>query len=123
MKISELKTDEAISVLCEITPYVMDIAEDSELLSELANAVNVKENTTLAERVALIAGKLSKIMPILLKKKKSDIFGILGALNNKTPDEIAEQNVLKTAMQVRETIKDEDFIAFFKSCTGSAGSE
>lgn len=123
MKISELTTEKAVDVLCEITPYVSNIACDDELLAELKRAINVKGATTKAEMMALGVEKVSKLVPIVLKKRKGDLFGIVGALNDKTVEEVGKQNLIVTIGQIRDMIKDKDLIAFFKSCVGSEGSE
>lgn len=123
MKLSELSTERATDVLCEIAPYAMAIMTDEELMAELRAAVDFKDANTVAEKIALTAGKISKILPILLKKRKSDLFGILGALNEKTIEEIAKQNIIKTMSQIRDISKDKELLDFFKSCTGTEESE
>ena len=107
MKLSELSTEKATDVLCEIAPYAMNIMTDEELVDELKAAV----------------GKISKILPILLKKRKADLFGILGALNEKSVEEIAKQNIIKTMSQIKDISKDKELLDFFKSCTGTEESE
>ncbi len=123
MKLSELSTDRATDVLCEIAPYATNIMTDEELIGELKAAVDFKDANTMAEKIALTVGKISKILPIILKKRKGDIFGILGALNDKSVDEIAKQNIVVTMKQIRDISKDKELLDFFKSCTGSEGSE
>ena len=123
MKLSELSTDRALDVLCEIAPLATNIVTDEDLTSELKAVVDFGGASTMAEKIALAVGKISKIIPILLKKRKAEIFGILGALNGKTTEEIANQNIIFTMKQVRDISKDKELLDFFKSCTGSEGSE
>ena len=125
MKLSELSTDRATDVLCEMSPYIMNITTDEELVSELKAAVDFKDAQamSMAEKITVVTGKLSKILPILLKKKKNDLFGILGALNEKSIEEISKQNILFTMKQIWDISKDKELLDFFKSCTGSEGSE
>lgn len=123
MRLSELTTERAADVICEITPYVSGIASDEELLEELRNAIDRKALRTKAEYLALGAEKLSKLAPIILKKRKTDVFGILGALNEKEPEDIAKQNILVTLGQIRDVVKDKDLMLFFKSCADSEGNE
>ena len=123
MKLSQMTTDKATDVLCEIAPYFMNIVTDEELVSELKSAIDFKETNTMAEKIALTVGKISKILPILLKKRKTDLFGILGALNEKSVEEIAKQNILKTMSQIKDISKDKELLDFFKSCTGTEESE
>lgn len=123
MKLSELSTDRATDVLCELTPYITNILSDEALLSELRTAIDFKESNTLAEKMALTAGKITNIIPILLKNRKSDVFGILGALNEKSVEEIAKQNFIKTMKQIKDIAKDKELLDFFKSCTSMEGGE
>lgn len=123
MKLSQMTTDKATDVLCEIAPYAMNIMTDEDLMNELKAAINFDEANTMAEKIAVSVGKISKILPILLKKRKNDIFGILGALNDKSIDEIAKQNVIKTMSQIKDISKDKELLDFFKSCTGTEESE
>ena len=123
MKLSQMTTDKATDVLCEIAPYAMNIMTDEDLMNELKAAIDFDEANTMAEKIAVSVGKISKILPILLKKRKNDIFGILGALNDKSIDEIAKQNVIKTMSQIKDISKDRELLDFFKSCTGTEESE
>lgn len=125
MKLSELSTERATDVLCEIAPYFINITTDEELVGELKAAVDFKdaETMSMAEKITVVTGKISKILPILLKKRKTDLFGILGALNEKSVEEIAKQNIIKTMSQIRDISKDKDLLDFFKSCTGTEESE
>ncbi|MBO5701395.1 MAG: hypothetical protein J6S71_03045 [Clostridia bacterium] len=123
MKFSEMSTDQAADFLCEITPMVASIATDEELLGELRKAIDPKKAANRAEMLALGAEKITKIIPILLKKRKADIFGILGALNGVDADTIARQNIFTTMKQLKEIVKDKELLDFFKSCADSEGSE
>ena len=123
MKLSQMTTDKATDVLCEIAPYAMNIMTDEDLMNELKSAVDFNNAETMVEKMALIVGKFSKIIPILLKKRKSDILGILGALNDKSIEEISKQNIIKTMSQIKDISKDKELLDFFKSCTGTEESE
>lgn len=123
MKLSQMTTDKATDVLCEIAPYAINIMTDEDLMSELQSAINFDEANTMAEKIAVSVGKISKILPILLKKRKNDIFGVLGALNDKSIEEIGKQNIIKTMSQIKDISKDKELLDFFKSCTGTEESE
>lgn len=123
MKLSEMTTERAMDVLCEITPCIANITADEELLAELRNSIDPKAVKTKAELMVKGVEKITKLVPIVLKKRKTDVFGILAALNEKTADEIGKQNIIATMAQVREVVKDKDLMDFFKSCVGSEGSE
>ena len=123
MKLSQLSTDRAMDVLCEIATPVTNIMMDEDLVEELKTAVDFNKANTMAEKITLLTGKISKILPIVLKKRKADIFSILASLNDKTIEEIGSQNIIKTMSQIKGIAKDKELLDFFKSCTGTEESE
>lgn len=114
MKLSEMPTERAMDVLCELTPYINSILTDEELLEKIRENVKPKDVNNRGEMLALGASKINKIVPIIFKKRKEDVFGILGALNGKTVEEIGKQSILITAKQIMEIINDKDLIALFR---------
>ena len=123
MKISELSTDKALDVICEITPFVDDIATDEELISTLKEKVKLPEGATRADMLKIGADKINKIVPIILKKKRSAVYGILAALNESSIEKISKQSMISTAKQIKEAVGDKELIDFFKSCVGAEGSK
>ena len=115
MKFSQLTTDKALDVLYEITPYIANIATDDELMAVIGKAVK-REGMTRAGVLLLGAEKLTKMVPVLLKTHRDDVYGVVAAVNGKTVDEIREQNFIKTTAQIVEVIKDKELLDFFKSC-------
>lgn len=123
MKISEFSTDKALDVICEITPFVDDIATDEELISTIKEKVKLPEGATRADMLRVGAEKVNKIVPILLKKKRKAVYGILAAVNETTADKIGKQSMITTAKQIKEAVGDKELIDFFKSCVGAEGSK
>lgn len=123
MRLSELSTEQAADVLCEITPHVEAIITDEDLTEELRAVIKPGDGVTKAQLAVIFMQKLSRAVPILLRKRRAEVFGILSALNDKSAEEIAQQNVLVTMCQIREIIKDRELLDFFKSCADSQGSE
>ena len=123
MRLSELSTERATDVLCELTPYIANIVSDEELLEELKKAVDRKDIVNKAQWLAVGAEKITKILPILLKKRKEDVFGILAVMNEKSIEQIAKQNILVTLKQAKTAFKDKDLIDFFKSCMDTEEGE
>jgi len=115
MRISELDTNAGLDVLCEITPYIGAIVTDEELVAELKRKVDVGNNPTKAQVWVAALDKLTKLLPILLKTHRSDVYGIVGAINGKTEAEIEKQNFIKTMVEIRDIINDKEFKDFFKS--------
>ena len=123
MKISQLSTDRAMDVLCEIAAPVTAIVTDEEIINELKSAVDFDKANTMAEKVALITAKFTKILPLILKKRKFEVFCVLASLNEKTVEEISAQNIIRTMSQIKDIAKDKELLGFFKSCTGTEESE
>ena len=114
MKLSELTTERAADVLCELTPYIANITGDKPLLDELSNKFD-RKGKSAAELYTFAAHKYATLVPILLKDHREDVFGMLAVLNETEPEKIANQNILSTMMQVRSVLKDKELLAFFKS--------
>ena len=123
MKISELSTDKALDVICEITPFVDEIATDEELISTIKEKVKLPEGATRADMLKIGADKINKIVPIILKKKRAAVYGILAALNETSAEKISKQSMISTAKQIKEAVGDKELIDFFRSCVGAEGSE
>ena len=123
MKISELSTDKALDVICEITPFVDEIATDEELISTIKEKVKLPEGATRADMLKIGTDKINKIVPIILKKKRAAVYGILAALNESSIEKISKQSMISTAKQIKEAVGDKELIDFFRSCVGAEGSE
>ncbi len=117
MKISEFSTECALDKLCEIVPYADNIMGDDELVSVLKEKINPTGEKMVAAAWALLGmRKASKLVPVLFKRHREDVFAILAALNGTTVEKIKAQNIITTMMQLREVLKDEELVAFFSSC-------
>ncbi len=118
MKLSEISTERAADVLCELTPLIDGILTDEDLMQSLAAVVNKdqKEEMSVGQKLMLVSSKMTKIVPILMKKRRTEMFGILAILNEKTPEEIARQSIVETMIQARELTRDRELVDFFKSC-------
>ena len=123
MKLSQLSTERATDVLCELTPYIANIVEDSELMKSLRDAIDIDKVKTKAELIAIGAGKVTRLIPIILKKRRSDVYGILAVLNEKSVEQIAMQNFLITMKQIKDMSKDKELVDFFKSWADTEESE
>lgn len=122
MKLSKLTTDEALDVLCEITPYVSNIVSDETLMETLNKTVK-KDGMTRAGVLVAGAEKLSRLVPIVMKEHRNDVYGILASVNGLDVDEIAKQNIIKTSMQIRDVCADREMLDFFRSCAQQKDTE
>jgi hypothetical protein len=117
MKISELSTDKGLDVLVELTPYVSSIATSETLTAELKKLAETKRESLKSQLQQLVFGAdmFSRLIPILLKERRNDVYGIISVLNEKPVEEVATQNIMKTVAEIREIFSDGDLLSFFKS--------
>lgn len=116
MKLSEMSTDKAVDVLCEASLYIVSIVADEDLVTELKHKIDDVNTKTRAEILAFGVERITAFLPIIFKKHRNDVFGILAVLNNTSIKDIASQNILTTMAQIKEVVQDKDFVDFFKSC-------
>ena len=114
MKISEFTTDKALDVFVEITPYVAGIVTCEALQTALSDTPAKSLKSSLQQMV-FGADVFSRLVPILLSERRSDVYGILAVLNETSVDEIAKQSLFKTVGMIREIFSDKDLLNFFKS--------
>ena len=118
MKFSEISTDKALDIICEITPYVMNISsefvERKELLEEMKKFAKENPDMSNFEMASYIVEKLNDVLPLIIRNRKSDVFGIIGAVNGVSVEYVAQQSFLTTLCQLKEIFDDKEFLAFFK---------
>lgn len=123
MKLSDLSTDQAADVLCELAPHIESVTHDENIISEIGRVENFDNGITKPGLAIIWAGRASKLMPVILKTHRADVYGILSIINGKSVDEIASQNIKETIRQVTEALKDEDLVSFFKSSAPQGETE
>lgn len=114
MKLSDLTTDRAADVLCECSIYISNICADAELLDTLRQQIDT-DGKSRAELLSIAFEQYAKLVPLLLKAHRNDVFGILAAINGAKLKDIKAQSLMTTMEQIRELATDTEFIAFFKS--------
>lgn len=120
MKISELTTERAADVLCEVSIYALNTLSDKELLASLRMQLEGTDgDRTKAEMIAIASEKVAELIPLLLKKHKDDVFGIVAAVNGLTLEQVRQQKIIKTMTAIKEMAQDKDLIDFFKSCVST----
>lgn len=123
MKLSELSTDRALDVLCELTPYVSNVASDEALVSAVGKVVKPKDETNVYGAGLMLVERMGEIVPLLLKTHRPDVYGILSVLNEKSTAEIAGQPVCETVRQIKDVFRDSELLDFFKSSARQAQKE
>lgn len=115
MRLSEMNNDVCIEKVIEITPYLGEIMQDEELISIFYDRLDI---TDMDEKEGKIKGlakgvsNFTKLIPILLKKHKENIYSVLAIVNDKTVEEIRKQNPVQTIKQLKELWSDKELLNF-----------
>lgn len=119
MRLSDINnTDLFLDKVCEITPYIERIVKDDEITriwkDKLKNT-DGEVDIEILKQQAFDKGleKVFKFIPILLKKNRDVIYGILSVINEKEISEIASQKPAETILQVKELLTDKEFLNLF----------
>lgn len=123
MKLSELSTDRALDVLCELTPYIDNITNDETVVKAIGKVMENGQELNRYGQAMLVIGRVGEFVPLLLKTHRPDVYGILSVMNERPVAEIAAQKLTDTIRQVREVFRDEELLSFFRSSARRAQTE
>lgn len=112
-----MRTDIAIEKLCDVAPYLGDIAEGIKKDEEFKTFI-LKYQGEQKNNLAFVF----RVLPMILKKFKNEVFSVLAIIGEKSVDEIKEQPFGVTVSQVKELIEDEDFRSFFPSFSANTNA-
>jgi len=112
MKLSEMSSNKAADVILQVMPDIEELMKDEELKGIIASR-KVKADGEDASSLGKMF--MIKIATYLLREKRSTVWNILAAMNDKTAEEISEQNVIALTGQILEVIGDRQLISFFMS--------
>lgn len=105
-----MKTDIAIDKLCNIAPVISSLSESLSHDEDYKTFMQgEKSNRTI----------LFKILPLILKKYRTEAYEILSVWTEKTVEEIKEQPLSVTVNEIKAIWADEDFRSFFSSSNAS----
>lgn len=110
MKLSEMSSDVAADVFLRITPDIEHLIVDEGLADILKDRKPPKDKKD-ADKLGKTG--MLKIVSYLLKNKRENVWNIIGALNNMTPAEVGEQNIIKTTADLCNILMDKDFLQLF----------
>lgn len=117
MRLSEMNTEQTMDLLVNITPAIMEIVKDEELVKVFSERVKPKKGMSKEEinKLAMNKGfeKIGKLVPMLLGNHRNDIYTILAEINGKSIDEVKSQSPIKTIGQIQELLQDKELISFF----------
>lgn len=113
-KLSEFGTDECLDVLCEITPHIVNIVSDEEIMNAIGKPMD-KTTVTKVGVMLLGAQKITAVVPLLLKTHRADIYAILAVMGGKSVEEVSKQSTMATLWQIKTLSEDKELLSFFKS--------
>jgi len=112
MKLSEMSSNKAADVILQVMPDIEELMKDEEL-KEIIASRKVKSDGEDAYSLGKMF--MIKIATYLLREKRSTVWNILAAMNDKTAEEISEQNVIALTGQIFEVLGDRQLISFLSS--------
>lgn len=108
-----MRTDIAIDKLCNVAPVIADMTEkiskDEEFKAFMETYKAEKSNRVF----------LFKVIPILLKNYRNEIFEIMSVWSAKPVEIIKAQPFAETVNEIKAIWADEDFRSFFSSSSAS----
>lgn len=115
MRLSEMTNEVCMDKIIEITPYLGEIMQDEEMVSIYYDRIDgAKMNKKELQVKGFIKGvsNLMKIIPILLTRHRENINKVLAIVNDKTVEEIKQQNPAQTIRQIKELWSDKELLNF-----------
>lgn len=119
MKLSEMTGEQLATCLCIITEPLEKIAEDDAVVDVVKGCMTNRDINGKSAKYLDIPRAVLRLIPVLLNNHRRDTFTILGAMNGKTADEIAQQNGLKMISDIKAAF-DADLFRFFTQLVSAA---
>ena len=109
MKPTEISTEQGFDALIAIAPEIEPILLDPTLTGLFTEKVDKGK--------AIEAGikRITRIIPLLMKDYRQNMFRIIGALNGKMEQEVASQRMTETIKQIVDIFRDKELLDFFRS--------
>lgn len=120
MKINELNGDQLAEALCLIAQPLERITRDDEVSKVFADLGEKYREKTVFGKFAGYA--YARVIPLLMRDHKDDLFEILAILTGKTVETIHKQNGFITVLEMKKWITD-DVIRFFTSSADLAAEK
>ena len=112
MKLFNMTADDGADAIILAAPYMEELLSDDELMKMI---VERKKSTDRTEATQLGGIFVIKLVYRLLKEHRQATFGLVGALNGKTPEEIGVWTFVEIFETVKGLIDDVLFYDFFPS--------
>lgn len=109
MKISQMTTDQAADVLVKIAEPASNIMHDEETIALIERLANGDDNP-----IRFLADNIVPITSAALKTHREDTYAVVGALCDKSVEEVASQKITQTIRDIKDSV-DGDLVDFFAS--------
>lgn len=93
------------------------------MVGAVGKVIEGAETLNVFGKALVLTERIGEIIPVLLRNHRSDMYGILSVLNEKSAAEIAAQPVRDTIQQIQEAFQDVELLNFFKSSARQAQTE
>lgn len=121
-KLSERSTDEVANYFCVIAAPAENIITDNDFVESIGKGLKTDGMTQIGVLSAAMS-RITKLIPILLKTHRIDMYTIISEYYGIEPEEIGKQTFLKTLKMAKDAFNDKELMAFFKSLRGQEASE
>ena len=105
--IQNRNTGVGLDMMAAMLPHVEEIVRDPEYKA-IKEKIKTDKETTLADL-------MGEAFPLIAVKKRSALYGIVGAITGKTPEEIDAQPLRET-LEVFMGTMGSDVLSFFTYC-------
>lgn len=113
-KLSERSTDEVANYFCVIAVPAENIITDNDFIESIGKGMKTEGMTQIGILSAAMS-RITKLIPILLKTHRIDMYTIISEYYGVEPEEIGRQSFLKTLKMAKDAFNDKELMAFFKS--------
>ncbi len=103
MKISEMSFEQMIDTLGDCTVYFGDIINDEEVM---------KVCKDFSENKIMLGTAVIKVVNRCLKEHKEDMCSIMAIINEKSIEEVKQENGLKLILEAKNIFADKAFLDF-----------
>lgn len=112
-----LSTDKSLDKICELLPYIENLKDNEHIIkcfeSGITKIEGEDEKTFNLRASKAGIDKIFKIVPILLKENREDVYGIVSIMNDKDIQTIKEQKITVTIKEIKELITNEEIRELF----------
>lgn len=112
MKLSEMSTRKAAQCLVDLAAPIGTLVKNPAVKEYMKKAANKEAN------LETMMNAFAELVPIFLRDHFDEMASIVAVLTGKTPDQVGDQSIGETLMDLKNSI-DGDLIRFFTKSPGT----